>query len=398
MNFDEIREQDLLLFESIRGSHLFGLNTENSDLDTFGIFCCPEVQLLGTGRDYISIIESDKNDDYWDEIGKFIRELGKSNPSSLEALFTPECWIKYYNPVLDPLWKIRDSLITKQCFKSFAGYSKKQINKATGLGKAINIDPKKVERRKSPIEFCYVAMRDGDGTIRLDRWLSKYGLNLCHCGIVHLPGTIETYNLYYDWFADKDLKVESYAKLRYNSEPTEKIRKELEEGKKTEYIAYRGLLDPTDSETSQLRCSSVTKEDSKYPLCTFQYNINAFSESCKEYKRYWDWVKNRNPERYKLNKGYNYDGKNCCHCIRLMTMAKELAEGKGMLLDRSNIDKEFLLSIKTHQVPFDDIMKFMKSQEEDMLKAFSSSKLPDEPDKDLLEDILIGIRKEMYKK
>ena len=124
MTFDSIREQNYLLFESIRGSHLFGLNTETSDIDTFGIFYCPEDQLLGTGKNYIPIVESDKNDDYWDEIGKFIIELQKSNPNALESIFTPEKWIKYFNPVLKPLWDIRDELITKKCFSSFSGYAK----------------------------------------------------------------------------------------------------------------------------------------------------------------------------------------------------------------------------------------------------------------------------------
>jgi hypothetical protein len=40
LTFEEIRKNNNLLFESIRGSHLFGLDTETSDIETFGIFCC----------------------------------------------------------------------------------------------------------------------------------------------------------------------------------------------------------------------------------------------------------------------------------------------------------------------------------------------------------------------
>ena len=401
MTFDEIREKNYLLFESIRGSHLFGLNTEKSDIDTFGIFYCPQDQLLGTGKNYISIVESDKNDDYWDEIGKFIFELQKSNPNALESLFTPDKWIKYFNPVLQPLWDIRDELITKKCFSSFSGYAKTQIKKATGLGKAINIDPETVKRRKTPLEFCWVAQKDGDGDVRLDKWLEKNGLKQEHCGIVHLPNTLEMYNLYYDWFADKDLKPEDYARFKYGSGSQGMLyavaEMELEEGKKTDFIGYRGILDPGDSETSQLRCSSIGKEDSRKPLCTFQYNYLAFSQHCADYKRYWEWVNNRNPERFELNKGYNYDGKNCCACIRLMTMAKEMAEGKGMLLDRSDIDRDFLLSVKHHEITFKEVMKYMKDQEDIMLKAFEKSNLPDDVDSDKLEKILVQIRRNVYK-
>lgn len=401
MNFDSIRKNGDLLFESIRGSHLFGLQTETSDIDTFGIFCSPLNDLLGTGKDYISIVESDKNDDYWDEIGKFVRELGKSNPNALEALFTPHKWIKYFEPSLQPLWDIRDQLITKACFKSFSGYALDQIRKAKGLGKAINIDPETVRRRKNPLEFCWVAMRFGDGDIRLDKWLDRNGLKQEHCGIVHLTNTLEMYNLYYDWFADKDLKLDDYIRMRYGIKQPNflqrlKYERELEEGKKTEFIGYRGLLDPSDIETSQLRCSSIGKEDATKPLCTFQYNYLAFSQHCADYKRYWDWVKNRNPERFELNKGYNYDGKNCCACIRLMTMAKELSEGQGMILDRTDRDREFLLSVKNHALTFDEVIEKMDELEASMKDSFEKSTLPDEPDRDLLENILIEIRKSHY--
>lgn len=402
MNFDSIRDSGDLLFESVRGSHLFGLQTEKSDIDTFGIFCCRPEALFGTGKDYVSIVESDKNDDYWDEIGKFVKELSKSNPNALEALFTPNKWIKYFNPILQPLWDIRDSLITKACFKSFSGYAIDQIKKARGLGKAINIDPNSVKRRKSPLEFCWVAQRDGDGDIRLDKWLERNGLKQEHCGIVHLSNTLEMYNLYYDWFADKDLRLEDYIRLRYGIKQPNflqriKYGKELSEGKKTEFIGYRGIIDPNDPETSQLRCSSVSKEDAKHPLCTFQYNYLAFSQHCADYKRYWDWVKNRNPERYELNKGYNYDGKNCCACIRLMTMAKEISEGKGVILDRTNIDRDFLLGVKNHSLTFSEVINKMDELKESMYESFEKSNLPDFPDCELLESILVDIRTNHYK-
>ena len=400
MDFESIRSSGDLLFESVRGSHLFGLQTQTSDIDTFGIFCCPQDLLFGTGKDYVSIVESEKSDDYWDEIGKFIRELEKSNPNALEALFTPNKWIKHFDPVLQPLWDIRDSLITKACFKSFSGYAIEQIKKAKGLKKAINIDPETVKRRKNPLEFCWVAMKDGDGDIRLDKWLERNGLKQEHCGIVHLSNSLEMYNLYYDWFADKDLKLEDYIRLRYGIKSSYigwRYRRELEEGKKTEFIGYRGLLDPNDPDTSQLRCSSVSKEDAKNPLCTFQYNYLAFSQYCADYKRYWSWVKNRNPERFELNRGYNYDGKNCCNCIRLMTMAKELSEGQGLILDRSGIDRDYLLKIKTHQITFQEVIERMESLEEEMKESFSKTTIPDVPDVELLEEILINIRKSHYR-
>ena len=396
INFDSIRESGNLLFESVRGSHLFGLNTETSDIDTFGIYCCSPDILLGLGLDYQDTVLSEKNDDSWYELKKFVWEIGRSNPNALESLFTPEKWILSFNPVLQPLWDIRDQLITKECFDTFSGYAKTQIKKAKGLKKAINIDPELVKRRKSPLEFCYVPHKDGDGDWTLEKWLRENGLKQEYCGIVHLPNTLEMYSLYYDFNADKDLTLENYVRLKYGSCDIEKYRTEYESGKKTELIIYRGILDHDIEKATGLRCSSITKEDAKKPLCCFQFNLPAYQEHCRDYKRYWDWVAHRNPERFELNKGYNYDGKNCCACIRLMTMAKEMANGKGMILDRTDIDRDFLLSIKNHALTYDEIVKKMEEIERDMESAFSSSKLPDKPDLELLNKIMIQIRKEHY--
>ena len=39
-NFDIIRNDGRLLYEYIRGSHLYGLNNEDSDVDTCGVYAC----------------------------------------------------------------------------------------------------------------------------------------------------------------------------------------------------------------------------------------------------------------------------------------------------------------------------------------------------------------------
>lgn len=382
---ENIRKEGRLLFESIRGSHLFGLATETSDIDTFGIYIDPIENILGIPKEGIpKMVKDEKSDNYWDELEKFIQELGNSNPEALVALFTPKKFILHYNPILDPLWNIKDKLVTKKCFKSFAGYAYSQIKKAKGYKKAVNIDPKKVKTRKTPLDFCQVPV--GIGTWTLKKWLNDYGLKQEYCGISRLPGTVEGYALFYDWAADKNMDSEDCWKLTGKSEKPKKI------------IGYRGILSQTDPLSSQLRVSSIPFDDRDSPLCYFQFNSGAYSQHCQDYKRYWDWVKNRNPERFKLNEGYNYDSKNIMHCIRIMTMAIEIAEGKGMILDRSETgDRDFLLNIKNHKKSYEEVMKYVEELEKRMNIAFENSTLPEEPDIEELNNILIKIRKNFYK-
>lgn len=384
LSFEKIRKDGDLLFESIRGSHLFGLNTETSDIDTFGVFIGPIDWFIGSGKDKQIMVKSEKSDDYWDELGKYFKELGESNPEALVSLFTPEKHVKYFSPLLQPLWDIRDSLITKKCFKPFAGYAVSQIKKAKGLKKAINIDPSQVKERKTPLDFCQVPV--GIGTWTLTKWLRDNGLKQEYCGISRLPNTIESYALYYDWGADKDLKIENYRNLTNNTNIPKNI------------IGYRGILSQSDPLSSQIRLSSIPFElRTEKPLCYFQFNSGAYSQHCVDYKRYWEWVNNRNEQRFQLNKGYDFDAKNMSTCVRILTMAKEMAQGKGMLLDRTNIDKDWLLKIKNHGVTYNEIMRYVENLEENMQEEFEKSSLPDEPDIDLLEKIMLDIRYKHYK-
>lgn len=45
--FDTIRNDGRLLYEYIRGSHLYGLNDDNSDVDTSDVIVCIKDELLG---------------------------------------------------------------------------------------------------------------------------------------------------------------------------------------------------------------------------------------------------------------------------------------------------------------------------------------------------------------
>lgn len=398
MTYEELKDSNYVLFKSIRGSHLYGLETPESDIDTYSVFCCPQDWLYGMGLRYEKMIGDEKNDNVISELTKYFTELGKSNPDALISLFTPEDKIIYKNPIIQPLFDIRESLLTKQCFKSFRGYAKSQIGKAKGLNKAMNIDPDEVKTRKTPIDFCWVHKEHSEDVWCLEKWLRENGLSQEHCGLVRLSNGMGFYVLYYDWFADKNLKPEDYARLRYHSQLTPEIEKELEEGKKTTMIKYRGIIDSSSPDTTQLRVSSITKADSKESLICFQYNSSAFSSHCRKYKEYHDWVKKRNPKRYETNLGHQYDSKNCHHCLRLLRMAKEIAEGKGMILDRRLAgDRELLLGIKNHEYQYQEVMDMIIKAESDMEEAFKVSKLQEEPNLELLEDILVKIRKDFYR-
>ena len=401
INFDSVRQSGDLLFESIRGSHLYGLAGPTSDVDTYGIWCCPVSWLLGSGRDYLPDLKSEKNDDSWVDIGKYIKLLEESNPDAIISLFTPADKILHFDPVLEPLWDIRDEILSKACFKSFSGYARDQLMKARGKNKKISINPEEVKVRKTPIDFCYVIRQDGGGTINLQDWLKEKGLKQEHCGLAHIQPGKGMYYLYYNWGEDKESTVENYMKVQYPKASSYSLgfyKKELEGEKEKagDMITFRGIL-KAGEESEQLRLTSIPKEvQAAGPLCIFQYNQDAFSAHCKKYKEYWEWVEKRNQDRFVIDAEHGFNAKNLSHCYRLMIQGMEIAQGKGLILDRTGIDADILLDIKNHKLTYDEIMTLCESKQVEMEEAFEKSVLRDLPPIDKLENLLIEIRSKHY--
>ena len=80
------------------------------------------------------------------------------------------------------------------------------------------------------------------------------------------------------------------------------------------------------------------------------------------------------------------------HCFRLMAMAKEIAEGKGVLLDRTDIDRDFLLDVRNRKYGYSDLNKMMLDLKMEMDKAIENSTIRESIDADMVNKILLYIR------
>lgn len=418
--FQSVIDDNRLMFEYVRGSHLYGLNNEDSDIDMGGIYIAKESDILGLGLSYQEQLSDERHDKTWYEIGKFAQLIRTSNPTVLEALFVPKD--KMVTPpcaALMPLFENRDAFITKQCFNPFVGYAKQQISKARGLNKKI-VNP--VTNRLTAYDFAYTFRAQGSS--RATNWLEHRGLNKDFCGLVCIPNMHDAYGVFYDWgahfkhyeitlndifhtvktnflerfkFWNAEPKGEKYELLAKNVEfisdfygiknndEWEKWFKSVEEP-----LHYRGMC--LEGATN-LRCSSVAKGEN--PICHIIFNESGFIDHCKKYKEYQEWVEKRNPKRYESNLNKNYDSKNMMHCVRLMHMGKEIAEGRGINLVRTE-DREFLMDIRNHKYEYDDLMAIIDKNKEELDDAIAKSNIRETIDSDLLDSILIDIRKKYY--
>ena len=401
LTFDYIRDNNLLLYEYIRGSVSQGCNTETSDIDTGGVYLSPINNLIGLGLSYQNEIKDEKGDATWFELNKFMRLLLSSNPTMLESLFIDDEFVIYEHPFMTEIKKHRDSFITQECFKAFYGYGVSQIKKSRGLNKKI-VQP--IVERKTILDFCYTPYKQG--STKINNWLEYRSMKQAYCGVVNIPNMINTFGIYYDWgmfFQNENITLDDilsnqYINLRNFISETYNIHNdnELSHWYDTQKpIGYRGLVNNLET-SNELRFSSVSKDEK--PICYMTYNANGYSTHCKDYKEYKDWETNRNPIRYQSNLEKNYDSKNMAHSFRLVNMCIELAQGKGFNVNRRNIDRDFLLDVRNHKFEYDYLIKLLEEKMKEMDDAIKHSTLPQKIDSILIDKLLIDIRMKQLNK
>ncbi|GAA4317568.1 hypothetical protein GCM10023149_15190 [Mucilaginibacter gynuensis] len=353
MTYEELKQQkDLILLDCISGSTAYNLNITGSDVDKKGVFIMPQKQLYGFERqDQIANVT---NDEVYFEIGRFLELLTKNNPNILELLSTSKEHVLHKHPLME-LIKPEDYL-SKLCLDTFAGYAQTQIKKARGLNKKIN-KPLNAER-KSVLDFCFVV--HNNGSVPLTEWLKEHGFNQEECGLVSLDHFRNVYLLYH--------------------------QKQLTEGR------FKGIISGPDADDVQL--SSVPKDLEHVAVMNF--NKDSYSVYCREYKEYREWEYKRNELRYwnTLSHGKSYDAKNMMHTFRLLNMAEEIALYRQVIVKRE--DRDFLLKIRNGEFEFDYLMQMVEDKMERIKEVYEECALPDKPDIQIAETILVDIRERFY--
>ncbi len=309
MNIEELKKSNNIIFEAIVGSKLYGLDTPESDTDIKGVYRLPLKELL---KRYPSTqINNPSNDIVYYEIKRFLELLATANPNMLELLYIPDKFVLHKHPIYDRIIQQRDKFLTKNIRNSLGGYAIAQIKKARGKNKKI-VNPMSKER-KTPLDFCYII--DQGGTKYLQPWLKNRLFQQEEFGVANIDKAHNVYHIFHNQYK----------------------------------FDFRGIIKPGADE---LRMSSIPEKLS--PLYhTLYFASENYSNYCKDYKEYWEWMDNRNEARYasveKHNKGY--DGKNFMHCFRLLEMGIDAAKTGKLIVNRSN--KDWLLKVKHGEFEYD---------------------------------------------
>ncbi|OJJ16573.1 nucleotidyltransferase [marine bacterium AO1-C] len=352
MDTTYLKQNHLLLLDSISGSKAYGLDNAQSDTDIRGVFVLPQATFYGLN--YTPQINNESNDITYYELRRFIELLAKNNPNILELLYVPKESLLYEHPLFAKIKQVQ--VLSKLCKNTFGNYAMAQIKKARGLNKKI-LNPMSPDR-KTILDFCYIVYQQG--SIPLKKWLKLRGLVQEQCGLVNIPHMRNMYAVYYD---------------------------------NSNQLGYRGIIQKDHA--NDVVVSSIPRGERA--LTYLSFNKDGYSSYCKDYKEYWEWVSERNDTRYQstLEHGKNYDAKNLMHTFRLLTMAEEIAQ-KGKVIVRRP-DRDQLLKIKNGEFEYDDLVKQAEDRANRLDELYAKSKLPEQPDIEGLEKVLASTREAFYK-
>lgn len=361
LNIDDLKQQHLIVLDTVSGSRAYGLDTPESDTDKRGVFILPQDLYFGFGT--TEQVSSERNDHVYYELSKYLKLLAKNNPSAIELLFAPDETIVYQHPLMKRIKP--EFILSRLCRDSFAGYALSQVKRARGLNKKIFNPVSQVLPK--PIDCCHVV--DDDKTIPAEQWLAEHRLRAERCGLTALPHVRDGYALFY---ADDCGNREARFNGLFRSE------------------AIRGASPP-----SQDVCLSSIPKGVK-PRAWLVFNKDEYSRRLRDYHEYRHWERSRNPERYQgtLAHGGGYDAKNMMHTFRLLRMAKEIADTGRPQIRRP--DREELLAIKAGRFTYEDLMAKAAEELRRIDERFAASQLPDEPDINRIERWAIEIRKIWY--
>lgn len=349
MTIDELKQSNSIIFECIGGSRAYGLHTETSDTDIRGVFVLPKDRFYSL--EYVDQVNNETNDVTYYELRKFMDLLSKNNPNILELLNVSEECVLYKHPLFD---EIRPELfLSKLCRNTFVQYAYSQIKKARGLNKKI-VNPVAKER-KTVLDFCHVYQNKTSQPLHV--FLAEHGMRQEDCGLAAIPHLKNCYNLFWDPQA-----------------------------------GYAGVMRKTRA--NEVCLSSIAKGE--MPVALLFFNLEAYSMYCKEYREYWEWVEKRNEVRYgtTIGHGKNYDSKNVMHTMRLLRMAREIAAQGQIIVKRP--DREYLLAVKDGQFEYDDLLAEAEALQQELDGLFACSALPDVPDLDAVDTLLVRLRTAFY--
>ncbi len=134
------------IYEIIAGSHAYGTNLPDSDLDIRSITIGSLSFYLDPFRRTEVSVQHQEEDSETYDLDKFIRLAADCNPNVLEWLWVPESCIKFISGAGIVLQKNRDFFLSQKVRQTFSGYAHAQLHRLKNHKAWIDNPPSRPER------------------------------------------------------------------------------------------------------------------------------------------------------------------------------------------------------------------------------------------------------------
>jgi len=349
-------EQNTILLAKV-GSHAYGTNTPQSDIDIKGVCIAPLEYYLGfkefqqkdggwvdtndppSGK--FPILEGIKDCCIYD-LKKFLQLAANNNPTLLEMLWLNE--YEYLTPIGEELIAYKSHFLSTKIKHTYSGYSYAQLRKVETHRKwLLNPPTKKPEA-------------------------SDFGIDEGH-----KPLTKEQMGAFLEFL---------YMLVRDSiefMEPAEALRKLL-----LEDIDFKGLIRQKPLPERVLPIAQEFTRSTNDFIRLLQCS-QSYRKAMDEWKSYQEWKEKRNPERAKLEAKCGYDSKHMMHCIRLLKQGIECLKHGILIVDRREAgDAEELLAIRQGDYSYEQIKLIADNLFSEIEESYKRSTLPRSVDTELL--------------
>ena len=367
MNIKELKESNRIVFEAIAGSRAYGTSNPDSDFDVRGLFICPKnerITLINIPQE----ISNDSQDIKYYELEKFLRLASECNPSIVELMYLPEDCIKIQTSLMDKLIENRNLFISKKAYHTFNGYAYSMLHKAKSQNRFVNNPKSEIQPVKE--DFCFVIPVTDYSTSNNHPLFFEDGF----CRNLYRYTSTETHN---------QLELTPYRPIplkNINIDLSKFHCARLEQTQHTYRLYYysneaRGVFRGND----MLVPESIPLDDEARRFCGFLiYNESLFDKELRDWKNYWEWRNNRSEARWKDQENglFQYDRKNCSHCVRLILSGKNILTKGEPIVRFTGSDLQYLKDIREGKIPYETLMANIELLMKELEEVYNTSTLP----------------------
>lgn len=340
-----------ICLDCIAGSKAYGLDTPASDDDFKGVFLAPLPQVL-TGQ-APSLVQDEKHDRQYTELGAFCRELELNNSGALELwacmggeqeLFCAP-WLREFLG--------RYQFLSRRCYYTYMANAQRQLKRISAThSKATELPPAPATMQD------YAMVVHGSELRPLGAWLEEQGLGFCDVAARRLADDENLYALY-------------------------------------RHSTRFGLF---GRDATTISTPSIPADAPLLGLMLFR--SEAYSRQNRRCVQYREWEQKRNPARLVTDAALagtqgNYDTKHMGHVFRLLRTAREIAT-EGVIHVRRTHDNAFLREVRAGRIPLAELQSLVAEEMAALKPLFDQSDLPETPQIDGIWEELAELRIKLH--